>query len=550
MICYLFTEPLYFFYSPDAPTLLYYAYVPTAIIALFAGFYVFWNGRKFLLNKLLFAISISFLLWAISIIIEWTNIHSEFILFVWNFQGIIFSLIAILCVYFIYVFLNKKDVSTKLKFIFLTLFAPIFFLTPNLYLSGFNLTTCDAFNFEWEPFKIYYTLLGVSAIFWILILLISSYRKEKSNFRKQIVLMGTGIEFFLFLFFIWTSLTYYLTENGILPDSSLEMYGMLGVVIFMIYISILMVQFKTFNIKLIATQALVWGLVILIGSQFFFIKTPTNMILNGFTFVSSIIFGFFLVRSVKNEIRQKDKLLELTINLRTLLKQRESLVHLVTHKVKGSFTRTKFIFAGILDGTFGQISPEIKKVAEQGLDFDNGGIQTVDLVLNVANMQNGIIKYDMKQIDFKDIVLQATNDKKLGIENKGLKLETNIGDGIYNTTGDAFWLKEVVNNLIENSIKYTKEGKILVGLENTEKDGINKILLSVKDSGIGITEEDKKNLFTEGGRGKDSVKVNVDSTGYGLYTVKLIVDAHKGTVSAESEGPGKGSQFYVELPTA
>src|SRR4051812_24988117 len=61
----------------------------------------------------------------------------------------------------------------------------------------------------------------------------------------------------------------------------------------------------------------------------------------------------------------------LNASLKESIKQRESLVHLVTHKVKGSFTRTKFIFAGILDGTFGPISPEIKKIAEQGLEFDN-----------------------------------------------------------------------------------------------------------------------------------------------------------------------------------
>jgi signal transduction histidine kinase len=70
----------------------------------------------------------------------------------------------------------------------------------------------------------------------------------------------------------------------------------------------------------------------------------------------------------------------------------------------------------------------------------------------------------------------------------------------------------------------------------------------VKDTGIGITKEDRKNLFTEGGRGKESVKVNVDSTGYGLYTVKLIIEAHKGKVTMESEGAGKGSTFFVELP--
>ncbi len=73
----------------------------------------------------------------------------------------------------------------------------------------------------------------------------------------------------------------------------------------------------------------------------------------------------------------------------------------------------------------------------------------------------------------------------------------------------------------------------------------------MKDTGIGITEEDKKNLFTEGGRGKDSVRMNVDSTGYGLYSVKLIIDAHKGRVWMEPNKEDRhGSVFFIELDTA
>ena len=74
------------------------------------------------------------------------------------------------------------------------------------------------------------------------------------------------------------------------------------------------------------------------------------------------------------------------------------------------------------------------------------------------------------------------------------------------------------------------------------------IVLSVEDTGVGISDEDKARLFTEGGRGKESVKVNVNSTGYGLFFAKQLIDAHKGTVRAESDGPGKGSRFVVELP--
>src|ERR1035437_2807649 len=231
-------------------------------------------------------------------------------------------------------------------------------------------------------------------------------------------------------------------------------------------------------------------------------------------------------------------------SLKSLIKQRESLMHLITHKIKGSFTHSKYIFAGILDGTFGAITPDLQKMAEKGLESDNVGINTIDLILNTGNMQKGLIKYDMKKVDFKEIILSSLSEKKVAAEAKGLQIEKEIDGDDYSVLGDAFWLKEAVNNFIENSIKYTRAGKITIGLTKEN----SKILFSVKDTGVGITDEDKKNLFTEGGRGKESVKVNVDSTGYGLFTVKLIIEAHKGRVSAESEGPGKGSQFYIELP--
>ena len=148
MICYLFQEPLYFIYSSDVPFLLYYAQIPATIVALSLSFYVFWNGRKFLLNRLLFLIAILFSTWTISTLIAWTNIHSNLLIFIWTFFGIILGLISVSSVYFIYVFLEKKDVSEKMKKLFLYLLSPILFLSfTNLNTSGFNLVNCDAFEF-------------------------------------------------------------------------------------------------------------------------------------------------------------------------------------------------------------------------------------------------------------------------------------------------------------------------------------------------------------------------------------------------------------------
>jgi signal transduction histidine kinase len=105
-------------------------------------------------------------------------------------------------------------------------------------------------------------------------------------------------------------------------------------------------------------------------------------------------------------------------------------------------------------------------------------------------------------------------------------------------------MQNAFKNLIDNSIKYTPSGSVDVTLTKTGTT----IRFEIKDTGVGITPEDMKNLFTEGGHGKESAKVNVESTGFGLFIVKNIIEAHKGKVWAESEGAGKGSKFIVELP--
>ncbi|MDP9249530.1 MAG: ATP-binding protein [bacterium] len=518
--------------------LIYYSHFLAIILALAVGFFVFFQNKKSLQNRLLFLVMLAFSAWVFFDLILWANERPDFIMFFWSMILLVEPLVYALCVYFIDVFIEKKDISFKKKVGIFSLLLPIIFLLPTQFtLISFDLSNCYREPIEGPVATYYIYLLEIVYSFWILFFAFRKLNRPAGTERKQIILITSGIMLFL-LSFVSGNIVGSITENW-----TLAQIGLFCIPIFAVFLAYMIVKFKTFNAKMIAAQALVFALAMSVLG-ILFVRNIENIRMVAFgTLILILIVGYLLVRGVKREIEQRERLAELNVSLRDLIKQRESLVHLITHKVKGSFTRTKFIFAGILDGTFGDITPEIKKIAEQGLEFDKGGIETVDLVLNVANLQNGLIKYDMKPVDFKDVVTQTVEEKRLAVEAKGLKMELSIEKERYQLLGDAFWLKEVVNNLIENSIKYTKEGKIMVSLS----DG-GKILLSVKDTGLGITEEDKKNLFTEGGRGKDSVKVNVDSTGYGLFTVKMIVEAHKGRVWAESEGQGKGSQFYVELP--
>ena len=99
-------------------------------------------------------------------------------------------------------------------------------------------------------------------------------------------------------------------------------------------------------------------------------------------------------------------------------------------------------------------------------------------------------------------------------------------------------------DVIDNAIKYTPQGGITVYLERL-KDSIR---ISVKDTGIGISAENLKNLFQKFSRAANAGKVNVTGSGLGLFVAVEIMKAHGGLLSAESDGEGKGSTFIIELP--
>lgn len=527
----------YLIYSSNVPTLLFYSHIPAVVVSLLVGFIVFNKSKKSKVGTTILITSVLFSAWCIFDLIIWATNRPDIVLFFWSLQILFEPLVYLLCFYLVYVFIENKDLVFRWKLFGILLYSPVvLLLSSNYNLIGVTQADCNAI----EGFIAQYFTYTIELISVLAIVLFAIYKYRKISDvlkRKEVRTFCVGVILFL-VAFSWGNIIGSFSDNWVLAQA-----GLIGMPIFVGFLAYLIVRFHTFNVKLFATQALVWGLAILVGSQLFFIKITINYFLTGATFIATIIFGLMLIRSVKKEIAQKEKLAKLNVDLQNVIQQRESLMHLINHKVKGSFTHSKYIFAGLLDGEFGEITPEVKKIAQMGLDSDTMGIKTIDLILNAANLESGTVKYDMKPTDFKEIVKKTIEDKKDLITQKGLALETELKDENDMINGDAFWLKEISNNLLENALRYTTQGKIIVGLE--KKDG--KILFYVKDTGIGITDEDKKSLFTEGGRGKDSVKFNVDSTGYGLYSVKLIAEAHQARVWAKSEGKDKGSEFFVEF---
>ena len=216
----------------------------------------------------------------------------------------------------------------------------------------------------------------------------------------------------------------------------------------------------------------------------------------------------------------------------------------MNHQIKGKLTDAKAAFAELLTDDYGVVPDAAKVIAKQGLEQSQLGVEYVQGILRSLSAENGSLPYDMKEVDLKALVKKVTDKLATKAKDKSLTFEVNLTEGDYMVNADTVQLGEAIGNLINNSISYTPAGSIHVWL--TKKG--TKALIAVQDTGIGISDEDKTKLFKSGGRGKDSIKVNVNSTGYGLSFVKGVVEAHKGRVWAESDGPKKGSSFYLELP--
>lgn len=515
----------------DLTGLLIYSHVPVVIISLLFGFYILVKNKKSLLSNIFFYITIFFSLWSVLDLMIWLFYHNSHVLmFAWAPIEFISAILFILVLYFQIVFIKQKDVSNKYKFLALVLLIPyLVFMFTTINLVDFDIQECIATEGSFMINYSSYLKLFLSVL--ILLLPIRELLKKTTKRSSyQVLLMTLGSFAFVFSFVISGQIA------SSTQDFIIEVYGLFAMLIFVVTLFYLVVKFNLLNVKLLLAQFFMIVLIALVGSQLFYAQGIVSVSISIVTLTLVLIFSFFLIRNVKQVDIQKEKLALANIN-------QQSLLHFITHQVKGFFTKSRNIFSGIIEEDYGDVSEKIKEVAKVGLVSDTKGVETIQSILRASDLQNGTTEFNKKKADLAKIVKEVTERLKSDATEKGLQLHTKIPDSLIAHI-DELKLQEVIKNIIDNSILYTPSGSIDVSL--SEKNG--KAIFIVKDTGIGFDPEDKRVMFTQGGKGKDSLSVNVDSTGYGLYVAKKIVDEHKGKIWGNSEGKGKGSEFGFEIP--
>ncbi|MSR71649.1 MAG: HAMP domain-containing histidine kinase, partial [Candidatus Taylorbacteria bacterium] len=226
--------------------------------------------------------------------------------------------------------------------------------------------------------------------------------------------------------------------------------------------------------------------------------------------------------------------------------QKTEFVSFATHQLRSPLTAMKGYASLILEGDMGAVTPETKQAVERIFDSSKTLTNVVDNYLNISRIELGTMKYFISTLDMKKLVEELIGEIKPNITTAGLEINfTADAKETYMIEADADKFKQVIANLIDNSIKYTPKGKIDVTIDKNLKT--HKILFSLKDTGIGMSDKTLPKLFKKFSRSDKASETNIRGTGLGLYLAKEIVAAHKGKIWATSDGENKGSHFFVEM---
>lgn len=288
---------------------------------------------------------------------------------------------------------------------------------------------------------------------------------------------------------------------------------------------------------IIALSACLVALAVLLNIGWIVLNWRTGILLFlGVLFFGAIIAGlvlntFFLVR----EIRRNE--------------QHDAFLNAVTHELKTPVASIRLY----LETLQRREIAEARRREFYGIMLADSDrlLNTIEQVLRAGRSGPGRAAQSRTMIDVREMVIECVEvaRQRHHLDETALRSGCGIEDGAHPMVlGDLDDLKAAVSNLIDNAIKYSGE-RIQVEVGVT-RPGPKKIAIQVKDSGIGIPEEELKRIFKRFYRIPGTVGARVKGTGLGLYIVRSVAQRHGGKAFAYSEGMGRGSTFTLQLPCA
>lgn len=220
-------------------------------------------------------------------------------------------------------------------------------------------------------------------------------------------------------------------------------------------------------------------------------------------------------------------------------------IMLSAHQLRTPISAVKWILKMFLEGDLGKIKPEQKEFIEKAYKSNERMVVLVNDLLNVSKIEEGKYLYNPKLSKLEDIVQIVFDFYRDEFDDKKIDFEYKKTDKDFPLTMlDVDRIKLVVQNFVDNALKYTESGGKVTIATSYDKNNVG---LMIEDTGAGIPAEQQKRVFSNFFRGSNVMKMETEGSGLGLYVSKNIIEAHGGRVWFESK-ENKGSKFYFSIP--
>ena len=350
--------------------------------------------------------------------------------------------------------------------------------------------------------------------------------------------------------------------NLILPSSFLQDFrwiwlGPLFTSVIVVTITYAIVKKQLFDVRVILTEILVGIISILLFVNVLLSESLFEYTWKGALLVGFLLAGYLLIKSVMNEIRQREELQRAYAKLKELDEAKSEFVSIASHQLRTPLTAIKGYISMIMEGSYGNLNETQQKPMKSVYESNERLIRLVNDLLNISRIESGRIDMKWEKKNIEDVIKGAIEEIGIKAKEKKLKLLfEKPEESLPESTLDEEKIRNVLLNILDNAIRYTKKGKITIRAYQKQEADVRRqasntpssIIIEVKDTGDGMTQEELSHLFESFSRGGAGTRTSTEGAGLGLYIAKQFMKLHKGNIWAESEGRGEGSTFYVELP--
>ena len=271
--------------------------------------------------------------------------------------------------------------------------------------------------------------------------------------------------------------------------------------------------------------------------------------------ITAVVLLCYIFKDTKKERIYRENLEEANTEIQRIMNQRERLLLTITHDIKAPVAS----ISGFIDLTREHVSDEkgmnyIDNIASSASHLS----RLVASLLDYHKLENGLLELHPSSFSPASLIQQCTEGMRMQAEKKNLMLSSSYQDKAAELQGlasdaaityqaDAFRIRQVLDNLISNAIKYTMKGKVTVTalVKPAPSAGICHLIIKVEDTGMGMTSEECRKVFKAFTRLKDAQ--GIEGTGLGLSITHELVTLLGGHISLQSE-KGIGSTFTIILP--